>query len=179
MILRNKIQGNYLEFGVYQGVSFCRFYYLMKKYKLENMHMFAFDSFKGLPKPRISEEEIWSEGQYACCEEDFSSVMNILKVPENAYTIVKGYYNESLTSKIKDIVKKAAFVYIDCDLYASAIIALNFVTDCVQNGTLLFFDDFYFLRADPDQGERKALREWLLANPNISVSEWYNVGYKG
>jgi hypothetical protein len=69
-------------------------------------------------------------------------------------------------------IKQAAVVWIDCDLYESTVPALNFITDFVQTGTIICFDDFYCFRGDPNRGESKAFKEWLLRNPKITAIEY-------
>ena len=41
--------GDYLEFGVYQGSSLIMAFHLARRYRLNTMRFFAFDSFAGLP----------------------------------------------------------------------------------------------------------------------------------
>jgi len=71
--------------------------------------------------------------------------------------------------KAKIPIKKAAAIWIDCDLYGSTVPVLEFVRDYIQNGTILVFDDFYCFRGNPEQGEQKAFAEWLKKNKNIAA----------
>ena len=68
----NKLKGEYLEFGVYQGEGFSRNYSLAQKYKLDWMNFYAFDSFQGLPKVK---SDIVETGQYACSVDEFKERM--------------------------------------------------------------------------------------------------------
>ena len=49
-------EGDYLEFGVFEGMSFKHACHLSKRFNHKNMHFYAFDSFQGLPKPTLEEE---------------------------------------------------------------------------------------------------------------------------
>jgi O-methyltransferase len=48
-------------------------------------------------------------------------------------------------------------IWVDCDLYESTVPVLDFITEYIQDGTVIIFDDWYSFRADPDRGEQKAL----------------------
>jgi hypothetical protein len=37
------------------------------------------------------------------------------------------------------------------------------------NGSIVCFDDYYHFKASPDQGEQRALREYLLRHPEINL----------
>ena len=46
----NDIEGDYLEFGTYQGRSLASAHHIAQLYGLKNMRFYAFDSFQGLPE---------------------------------------------------------------------------------------------------------------------------------
>ena len=76
-------------------------------------------------------------------------------------------------------LQPAAIVHIDCDLYASARDALELVSPKLQQGTVLLFDDYNCFSADPNQGERRALREFLASHPDIEVESWFSYLFAG
>jgi hypothetical protein len=51
----------------------------------------------------------------------------------------------------------------------SACDALEIVKPKLQQGTILMMDDWNCFRADNNQGERRALREFLQNNSNIET----------
>ena len=51
--------------------------------------------------------------------------------------------------------RKAAVVWVDCDLYSSSVSGLNFLTPHLQYGTLVFFDDWLGHRSDPNRCEQR------------------------
>ena len=75
--------------------------------------------------------------------------------------------------------KKAALINFDCDLYHSTIPVLNFMTNNLQNGTIMFFDDWKCFGNSPDRGEQKATAEWLSLNPQIRLVEYADQGPAG
>ena len=76
-------------------------------------------------------------------------------------------------------LKKAAIAWVDCDLYSSCLQVLNFLTNYVQYGTLICFDDWFRYKGDPNAGEQRAFREWLAANPHLSAVELMRIGWEG
>jgi hypothetical protein len=76
-------------------------------------------------------------------------------------------------------LRKAALVWIDCDFYESTVPVLEFITDYVQDGTLLIFDDWFCFRGDPERGEQRAFAEWLARNPWIRAGELLRFGWHG
>lgn len=181
------IEGDYLEFGVYQGKSFINSYKWLKqqfnsrinleiggehhpKAKEErtniwkNMRFIAFDSFEGLP-PLSNEDSAsadFQQGQYACSEEAFSRRIQEEGVPLEKVKIVPGFFdqtcNDATTNRLN--LKKAAIVWLDADLYSSTKTVLQFITPLLQDGTILIFDDWYSFRGNPQQGVQKAFYEW-------------------
>ena len=72
-----------------------------------------------------------------------------------------------------DTIKKAALIWVDCDLYESTVPVLNFITDYVQDGTIIVFDDWFSFKGNLNMGEQRAFREWLKKNPSIRATEFH------
>ena len=69
--------------------------------------------------------------------------------------------------------------WIDCNFYSSTRTVLDFVKPYLQYGTLMFFEDWFSFRADPNSGEQRAFREWLDRNPHLSGVELMRCGWCG
>lgn len=182
--LRNcQMQGDYYEFGVFQGRSLVYAWYFAKNYGLNDMHFYGFDSFAGLPDSKIdktSDFTRFDEGNYSC---GMDSVINNLKARDvnlNDITLIPGYYKDSLNKLTKQKLRdsKAAVILIDSDIYESAMQALEFCTDYIQDGTIIMFDEFYAYKGHPQKGERKALTEWC-ASKRIEVTQFYSYPRQG
>jgi|TARA_B100000315_G_scaffold67346_1_gene61179 hypothetical protein len=175
-------KGDYLEFGVWEGKSFVYAYNLVKRYSLD-MKLYAFDSFKGLPA--ITDEDartgIFKEGDYFCSEEQFRKNLELANVDLDKVTIVSGFYDQTLTPAMltKLSIKRASVVFIDCDLYQSALSALDSITDIITNGTILIFDDWFCYGGDPMAGEIRATNEWLARNPQLNLLQYRKFGIDG
>ncbi len=192
----NQVEGDYLEFGVWRGYSFSVAYHSMISqrenhysigydtpeylaWKSTEPRFFAFDSFEGLPSGEDFDRMVdYAEGSYSCSEQDFLNNLESNKVDLARVTTVKGFYNDTCIPETREKLglKKAAVVMIDCDLYESTVPVLNFLTDIVQQGTILVFDDWFRFKGKPDSGEQRACKEWLENNPHIRLAEFWRQG---
>lgn len=166
--INRPIDGYYFEFGC-NGANTTRMAW-DAFHHLFDMTYVGFDSFEGLPEiQEIDKQEIWAKGKLAYAESEYIRVVTAHGVPNNRFLTVRGFYDQSLTQDLKARLhpKKAAVIYIDCDLYASTVPVLNWVTDFLQRGTIIVFDDWNCFHADPEKGERRAWREYLEANSHL------------
>jgi O-methyltransferase len=137
---------------------------------------FAFDSFEGLPEPEQTEiPEEWVKGGYACSEDQFRRNLASDGVNLKDLTTVKGFYDKTLNAETKKRLKleHAAIVHVDCDLYESTIVVLDFVTDLLVQGSILVFDDWFYNQGRKDRGEQKAFYEWAARNPRLELIEYW------
>ena len=177
-----RISGEYLEFGCSSGSSLIDMSKSIKRYpRLANMRSFIFDSFEGLPRPvgiDADESQRYEPGEYACDLDQFRR--NVVRggVDLRNVRCVAGWYDKTLTPALKQElgIQKASIVLIDCDLYESTVPVLNFITDYLQTGTVLIFDDWYSYKGRLDRGEAKAFVEWLKLNPRIQANEYHKCG---
>ena len=167
--INRPIEGYYLEFGSHEAntmrMAWDSFHHLFE------WDFVAFDSFEGLPEIEpIDSQPIWEKGKLRTSEPDFLRICAAHGIAADRLRTVKGFYDESLTPALRDslLPRKAAVVYIDCDLYASTVTVLAFVRDLLQLGTVVVFDDWNCFHARPDRGERRAFAEFRAANPDLS-----------
>ena len=191
----NQVEGDYLEFEVWRGYSFVTAYqqvlaereshhrlgYNTAEYtdwKSQRPRFFAFDSFQGLPSGDAARMVDYGVGAYACSRGDFVTNLQDQGVDLNDVVIVEGLYDRTCVDETKRShnLKKAAIVMIDCDLYESTVPVLDFLTDLVQQGTILIFDDWFRFKGNPAFGEQRACREWLARNPQIELVEFWRQG---
>jgi hypothetical protein len=178
----NKVNGDYFEFGLFQGSTFLAAWRMKRLHGAPpDMHFWGFDSFEGLPEVKPREGEVWRTGQFACSEDAFRSIVAGQGMRPEEYTLVPGFFDHSLNEQQHQRMggRKAAIVYIDCDLYESTVPVLAFVERYLQTGTVVCFDDFYFYRGAPDQGEQRALAEFLDRNPHIKFNRYLTYGLAG
>lgn len=197
-----KIEGDYLEFGLYRGRSFVSAYEaLQQAYQQraaqttgeaspadsaerlavwKKFRFFGFDSFEGLPELEGVDQQgdDFKAGQYACSEDEFRQILAERGMPSDRFNLIPGWFNETCTAETAERLrlKKAAIVWIDGDLYESAKSCLNFVTPFLQDGTVLIFDDWYAFRGHPEKGEQLAFSEWRKKVTGFTFSEFHSEG---
>jgi macrocin-O-methyltransferase TylF-like protien len=180
----NEIRGSYLEFGVFRGAAFAQYYHALRRHRLD-LPMFGFDSFQGLPTARGADADAgfrrYDEGYFACTESEARSELRRRRVPETAYTLVPGFYQNSLQPTLYDRpgLIPSALVLIDCFYYESTRLALRFITPTLQNGTVLMCNSYFRFKAHPDHGERGAVAEWSRQNPTVALTEYAKFGTTG
>lgn len=168
----NAIEGDYFEFGVWQGKTFGYARAMARRYGYGPLTFRAFDSFQGLPAVEPGDYEIWQEGQFAFGRSEFERVLSQKGFERSDYQIVEGFYNDSLNQELIESLEKqsvkASIVYIDCDLYESTRDVLAFIGPFLQDGTVICFDDFFNYRGRADMGEQKAFEEYKAQTPFLS-----------
>ena len=200
-VAADKIEGDYLEFGVFSGASFASAFNLIgsayknsykpsvwnteqdcvERRKLwDKMRFIAFDSFQGLPKSKgiDSLSEDFVEGKFSNSEDDFMNYIRSMGVPDDRVVIVSGWFNETLNENTikKNEIKHAAIVHIDSDLYESAKVILEFIKPLLVDGTIIVFDDWYNYKGNPNLGEQKAFSEWLDKNQDWIATQYQKEG---
>jgi O-methyltransferase len=203
LIASDKIEGDYLEFGVFRGNSFIESYRAMKEIFEERirsvgsdgtaqdarerqeiwkrMRFFAFDSFEGLPDLRGVDAQTrdFAKGQYAAGIDEFLANVARAGVPSEKVVCVPGWFDRTCTRATieKHGLRKAAVIWVDCDLYHSAKSVLQFITPLLQDGTVIVFDDWYCFRGNPWRGEQRAFAEWKEQDlQSFAVSEYQKEG---
>lgn len=177
-----RVPGDYLEFGVFKGSTFSEAYRIAKVKGLNDMKFFAFDSFEGLPESgQAADRQQFSKGDYSASLDRFMENIQRAGVNTGDVKIVNGWFKDTLRTETKKEMglKSAAIVWIDSDLYESAVPVLDFITDLVVDGTILVFDDWFFFKGNPNRGEQRAFREWLVKNPQLKVSEFHKYFWHG
>jgi hypothetical protein len=149
----------WLEFGVFSGktINYISTFTCDKVY--------GFDSFEGLP-------EKWRNG----FDIGTFNMNGNLPIVNNNVVLIKGLFEQTLVSFLKDNNKKISFIHIDCDLYSSTKYVLNTVKDYLDDSCIIIFDELVnYDGFDGDTGELKAFYEFIKEN-NINY-EW--IGMNG
>jgi O-methyltransferase len=157
--------GDYLEFGVYNGTSLTCMYRELQAFRLDDVRLFGFDSFQGLPPDaHLEDEGRWRPG--SCCSplSFTTAVLETENVDLSRVTLVPGWFRDTLNPDTirRHGIRKASVIMIDCDLYSAAKEALNFCAPLIDDHALLLFDEYrpYGLEGKR-AGERRAFEEFL------------------
>ena len=198
-VFTNHLRGDYVEFGVYQGGSFIESY---KQYELfnrwlqkqltsqeewrrkvagqyidERTHFHGLDTFAGMP-PNSEGNITFAQGTYLS---SYSEVMQrCLRAgmqPEN-FSLYRGLFSETTSELVKRLSPKIVIANIDCDIYEAAVDALQAISERLQLGCVLMFDDFNAYSADNNKGERRAFREFC-DTVTFRFEPWFTYQYSG
>ena len=199
-VISSNMGGAYYEFGIYKGSSFRESFLTYQiyanwmlsqsnssekwrqkiKYDFDH-HFYGFDTFEGMPE-NLENNEQFAQGSFLGSLENVKLEGEKIGMCEgDSVKYVKGIFSEVLRNDTLEIVnlQPAAIVNIDSDLYMSACDALEIVKPKLQQGTILMMDDWNCFRADNNQGERRALREFLEKNSNIETEKYFSYSFAG
>ena len=175
----NNVEGDYHEFGVFEGRSFIKahnsFKNLLPRSEFNKMKFWAYDSFEGLPETNDPyAPKHFKKGAYSAPEDLFTSNLKKAGIDLNQLQIVPGFYDKSLTteqSKKSFSERKLAMTYIDCDIYESCVQIFDFITPGLQVGSVIVIDDWVRHHTHPNYGMQRAYNEWLERNPSIKMNQ--------
>lgn len=150
------VPGHILEFGVYNGESTRFMRRALTRSVLErrvsaDKRIYGFDSFEGLPE----KYENAAVGAFACAPPQIAGV-----------TLVKGYFETSLTAARAQEIGAVSFASLDADLYSSTLCALRWLTPMLSTGSLLLFDEFL----GEKESEKRAFELWQKESGIATVS---------
>ena len=168
------VDGAYYEFGVYTGYSL---YYAEKASKAirgPEFMFYGFDSFRGLPEPRV--DIMWAEGDYAVSREETESNLAGAGTDMSKVVLVEGFYSRGLFEEFwRGHQKTPALVLIDCDLFESCYEVLSFFGHKFVPGTVVMFDEFNGM----EYGEKFALERFEKRFPLFKKRHLFSYGKFG
>ena len=186
----NGITGDYAEFGCYGGVTFALAHEQIAQSSgrapwwvpMPARHMWAFDSFSGLPDPSTPNDEhpVWRPGLFAMDVEAFHQVCDENGIPRAAYTAVPGFYEETLGAAApSDAPSDIALAYIDCDMYSSTSSVLEYLRPRLKHGMILAFDDYFCFSSERIAGEKLAFEEMVAHESAWRFERYRDFGWAG
>jgi O-methyltransferase len=179
-----EVEGDYLEFGVYTGSSFCHSmrccgHLVRYNEALKNTRFFGFDSFEGFGE--LGSDELHSFYTDQNFKTSYEGVLKRARRSAGSFEfkLIKGFFSDTLNVAPEVIgIGKARIVFIDSDTYSSSRDALNFVSSTVQCGTFLILDDFFSYKGDSERGVAKAFNEFVESN-KLNVRKVFTYGMGG
>ncbi len=159
-ILQNEIPGDFVELGVYKGVT-AR---LIHHYASDRpLHLF--DTFHGFPeKSMLADKEIANNPISKKLFED-TSLEEVKKMVSSRNENVKyypGFFPDTIPGSFKEI--KFSFVHIDTDLYQPVRDGLEFFYDKMSTGGFILIHDY-----NAWIGARKAVDEFFKSKKEIPI----------
>jgi O-methyltransferase len=165
--------GDYLEFGVFNGRSMACFDRASRRLDLNNMRIFGFDSFQGLPPDaRADDGGHWKPGSFASPIDLTQQNLRKFKVDLSRVQLIPGWFSDTCVEETaqRHGILKASVIMVDCDMYLSTVDCLRFIGPLVADRAILIFDDWNSAGlADKNLGERRAFEEFLIDNPQFEA----------
>lgn len=177
----NGIKGDYAEFGSWGGLTFGQAYHESRRVG-HTAKLWAFDSFRGLPPGRSGKDEHpeWVEGKLATTVEQFHENCATSGIPREAYTVVPGFFDETLATMPPDAEPgDIALAYVDCDLHSSTLTVLRFLEPRLKHGMIVAFDDYFCWSPSQLSGERAAMLEVLAESDLWGLLPFMRIGWHG
>lgn len=174
--------GYYMEFGIMNGDTAVNAYRNLRGYV---SHIYGFDTFEGHPEQEEADKvnpefaPYFFPGNYAAVSEEFckTNISAGTMLDKDKIHLFKGLFSDTLKAFDKTGLEDKGFpicAFVDCDLYSSAGVVFNFLTDVLKTGSWLLIDDYWCYRGDPKLGVRHAFDEWIEKNPKIGATFYSN-----
>ena len=179
------VEGDYLEFGVFTGSSFChsiRCYQALLYLNplITKTHFYGFDSFSGFGKlDEIDKHPFFKNENFTTNFETVQKRIKKIAKDRFKFTLIPGFFEESLKVRPSSLgVNRSRVIFIDSDTYSSASQALKFCAPTIQEGTFFILDDFFAYHGRSDRGVTKAFNEFVIEN-KIEVRKVFDYGMGG
>lgn len=175
-LIDNKIDGDIVETGVFQGGNLILSKKLLDFYEPKsNRKIFGYDTFEGMTEPTKNDKDVfgedpqkfWAQSQnekyndwcYASIEEVKN---NFIKETgsEKSLNLIKGPVEETL-KKVENLPDKISLLRLDTDWYESSKIELETLFPKLVKGGVLIIDDYGHW-----QGVKKSVDDYFK-NQNI------------
>ena len=172
---KNKIEGDFVESGVWKGGNLILFKFFLNKLNL-NKKIFAYDTFKGMPMPgdkdydlkNIDAKEIYDKYNnknikwcYSTLEEVKSNIESFDKNYLKSFNFIKGKVEETLRVS-NNLPNKISLLRLDTDFYSSTKAELEVLYPRLVSGGVLIVDDYGHWK-----GSKKAVDEYFDLDKNF------------
>jgi len=162
------VEGDYLEFGVFSGSSFCHSIRCCKKLsrlneKTLNTKFYGFDSFAGFGDLKEDDKHpFYTDENFATSLTAVNRRAHRVAGNKLIFRLVPGFFCDSLKGGASQLgIEKAKIIFIDSDTYSSANEALTFCMPTIQEGTFIILDDFFSYRGSEARGVARAFHEFV------------------
>ena len=178
------IDGDYIEFGVFEGSSFAHairtsksiMKYLGLKKKI---NFYGFDSFDGFGELReMDSHPFYIDEQFKTSYKNvFRRVSRVSKSVK--FKLIKGFFDDTLRCHPKKYgISKSRIIFVDTDTYSSSYCALAFCKDTIIPGTILILDDYFSYKGSSSKGVAGAFKQFIAEN-DLIFREIFSYGMGG
>jgi len=143
-VLKENIQGDFIETGIWRGGSCIFMRGLLKAYGVTDRVVWAADSFEGVPPPTLPEDSGFDISAkvlpvLAVSIEDVQELFQRYELLDEKVKFLKGWFKDSLPDAA---IERLAILRLDGDLYESTMDALIPLYDKVEPGGFVIVDDY-------------------------------------
>jgi hypothetical protein len=144
-VLRNEIQGDLIETGVWRGGATIFMRGMLKAFHDTRRIVWVADSFQGLPKagksayPTDRRERLWAFSQLAVPIEEVQANFARYDLLDRQVRFLKGWFKDTLPEAPID---RLAILRLDGDQYGSTMDALRYLYPKVSAGGYVIIDDY-------------------------------------
>jgi O-methyltransferase len=172
-VVKNGIEGDFVECGVWRGGCSMMVALVFKKYGVMDRKIYMYDTFEGMPPPTEQDldfkqstaksqidKNLSKNSNFKWCFADLNDVTENIKLtnyPVNNFILIKGKVEDTLVSNKPD--GKLSILRLDTDWYESTKVELVNLYPNLSNRGVLIIDDYGHW-----QGSRKAVDEYILQN---------------
>lgn len=180
----NGISGDYAEFGSHGGTTFALAYDEIIRWPRARK-LWAFDSFAGLPEQSGDKDYHpgWKKGKMSTSLDAFVRHCRRRGIPDEAYEAIAGFYEDTLVAVSgkddTELPGDIALAYVDCDLYSSTRVVLEFLQPRLKHGMIIAFDDYFCYSDRTLSGERKAFLDVLADGGRFRYLPYVQYGWHG
>ena len=183
-INKKKIEGDFVECGVFKGGNLLLMNYCINKLKLNKM-IYAYDTFDGMSEPSEFDMDLkdvnakktfdqYSKRNEKWCYGSLDEVKNNLSIYDNNYEkkfkFVKGMVEDTLKIK-ENLPEKISLLRLDTDFYESTKIELEILYPKLSKGGILIIDDYGHWK-----GSQKAVDEYFDLKNNFEFMHRIDYG---
>jgi O-methyltransferase len=180
-----QIEGDYLEFGVYEGTSLIAAFESDMKFRIADAPprtFWGFDSFEGFKYFDAQDRHpFFKEGEFESSYEQTQQRIAKHFKGRADWKLVKGYFEDTLQNKtaLDFEIDKISVALIDCDLGTPAQLTLNFMAPALQNGTILILDDYFAYGGSQKSGVAGAFQQFQHQHPHLVFRRILDYGHGG
>lgn len=178
-ILRNNIEGDFIETGVWRGGTCIFMRGLLKAFGNTDRIVWVADSFQGLPMPNKSVyphdagDILYTYNELKISEEDVKTNFRKYGLLDDQVKFLKGWFKDTMPLAP---IKKLSLLRLDGDMYESTIDVLIYMYPKLSNGGFCIVDDWGAIPAC-----KKAVEDYRLVNDlneEIITIDWTGVYWK-
>lgn len=166
-ILKNNIEGDFIETGVWRGGSSIFMKGLLKCHDDNIRKVFVADSFEGLPPPDprypADQHDILYRIKYlAVSKEQVEQNFKRYDLLDDNVIFIKGFFENSLPTAP---IGKLALLRLDGDMYSSTIHVLENLYDKLSVGGYIIIDDYGLetcIKAVTDFRQKRGITEEII-----------------